>query len=159
MSQFIILHFHLAFSSEKSISLGLEPDNHEIRTLRIDWNRMWFYSNNIFGLIVEFAFLNQKSFMPKTECLPFSFFLNFISFYWRIVDLQCCVNFCYAAMWLRYTHIYNLVNILFHYDLSQDIECSSPVLYSRTSLFISTLCFMFWSLERGEVGRAPCDIS
>ena len=51
-------------------------------------------------------------------------FLKFI-FYWSIVDLHYCVNFCCTAKWLSYTHIYILFYILFHYGLSQDIEYSS----------------------------------
>ena len=40
-------------------------------------------------------------------------------FYWSIVDLHCCVDFCYSEKWLSYTYI------LFHYGLSWDIEYSS----------------------------------
>ena len=31
----------------------------------------------------------------------------FLKFYRRIVDLQCCVDFCYTAKWLRHTYIYS----------------------------------------------------
>ena len=31
-------------------------------------------------------------------------FLNL--FYWSIVDLQCCVSFCYTAEWFSYAYIY-----------------------------------------------------
>ena len=35
-----------------------------------------------------------------------SFFLSFnLLFYWSIVDLKCCINFCYIAKWLSYTYI------------------------------------------------------
>ena len=40
---------------------------------------------------------------------------------WSIVDLQCCVNFCYTAK------LYN-IHILLHYGLSQDIKYS-PLCY------------------------------
>ena len=51
-------------------------------------------------------------------------------FYWSIVDL-CYVNFCCTANWLSYTHIY----ILFHCDLSQDIE------YSFLCYTVGPCCF------------------
>ena len=38
-----------------------------------------------------------------------------------------------------YIHIYILFHILFHYGLSQDIEYSSLVLYSRTLLYINLI--------------------
>ena len=52
----------------------------------------------------------------------------FILFYWSIVDLQCCVNFCYIAKWSSYIYIYVYIcnlHILFHDGLSQDTEHSS----------------------------------
>ena len=45
-------------------------------------------------------------------------------FQFQIVDSQG-VNFCCKANWLSYTHIQILFYIIFHYDLSQDIEYSS----------------------------------
>ena len=38
-----------------------------------------------------------------------------------IVDLQCCVNFCYTAKWLSSTYIYYFY-YFFHYGLSQGTE-------------------------------------
>ena len=49
------------------------------------------------------------------------FFKNI--FYWRILDLQCRVNFCYTAVTQFY--IYILSHILFHCGFSQDMEYSS----------------------------------
>ena len=51
-------------------------------------------------------------------------FFKFI-FYWSMVGLQCCVNYCCTAKWLSYTYIYTLFHILFLYGLSQDIDYSS----------------------------------
>ena len=43
----------------------------------------------------------------------------------EVVDLQCCINLCCIAKWFSYTYIYIFFHILFHYNLSQDIEDSS----------------------------------
>ena len=51
--------------------------------------------------------------------------LLFFFFYWSIVDLQCCVNFCCIAKWVTYTNIYIPFHTLFHDGLSQDSEYSS----------------------------------
>ena len=36
-----------------------------------------------------------------------SIFLFFkINFYWNILDLQCCINFCYTAKWISYLYTF-----------------------------------------------------
>ena len=32
------------------------------------------------------------------------------NFYWSIVDLQCCVNFCYTAKWIRYIWLHSFLD-------------------------------------------------
>ena len=55
-------------------------------------------------------------------CLCFFIFLHSLKY---ILDLQCCINFCRAAV----VHLYRYTHILFHslflYGLSQDSEYSS----------------------------------
>ena len=34
-------------------------------------------------------------------------------FYWSLVDLQCCINFCCTAKWFSYTHIHILFYVFF----------------------------------------------
>ena len=79
--------------------------------------------------------LSWKLYLQTPRLLPIqivtiSFFLNLFLFYyffnWSIVDLQCCVNPCCTAKWLKfYTYIHSFLNILFHYGLSQDIGYNS----------------------------------
>ena len=66
---------------------------------------------------------------------PFHLFLKF---YWSIADLQCCISFR-CTVKCSVIHIFILLQILFSYRLSQNIESSSryytvglyrlPVLY------------------------------
>ena len=68
---------------------------------------------------------------------PFVFFFNL--FYWSIVDLQCCANFCCTAEWFSYTCTYILFHILFPLWLTLGYRIQFPVLYSRTLLFIHSI--------------------
>ena len=63
---------------------------------------------------------------PPTKNPTYSFLKKF---YWGIVDLQCCVNFCCMAKWFTYTYSFPLWFITGYW-----IEL--PVLYSRILLFI-----------------------
>ena len=70
-----------------------------------------------------------KPFLICTES-PFGIVLKyFLSvkklFYWNIVELHCCGNFCYTAKFIH-VYIYTFFShIPFHYGLSQDGEYNS----------------------------------
>ena len=57
---------------------------------------------------------------PPKKLLTSNFF--FFKFYWSVVDLQCCDNFCCPTRWFSYTcTTFILFKILFPYRLSQNI--------------------------------------
>ena len=74
--------------------------------------------------VLSCTFCLKKSIYKTIIYFCYHFMLSII-FYWGIVDLQCCVNFCCAAKWFSYTYIHSFFSGLFHYGLSQDIEHSS----------------------------------
>ena len=82
-------------------------------------------------------------------------------FYWSLVDLQCCDNFCCIAKWFGYTNIYILFHSLFHYSLSlTDIEdrcmfvsLTQPLgvcVYKFFYSFIKPTLFFFFFEEKGD---------
>ena len=61
-----------------------------------------------------------------------NFFFNV--FYWSIVDLQCCVSFCYVAKWFSYAYIYTFFFrffsiLLYHRILFSVLYCSKSLLF------------------------------
>ena len=81
------------------------------------------------GMVYNYFSLSIKlrSFSKVQSKFPSTFFFFFFAlkknFYWSIIDLKCCVNFCRTEKWFSYTYI--LFPILFHSGLSQDIEYNS----------------------------------
>ena len=77
-------------------------------------------------------------------------------FYWSVVDLQCCINLCYAAKWLH-AYMYICIYVYRHISIYIYIYIYSfsyyfplwfiigywiefTVLYSRTLLFVHPVC-------------------
>ena len=90
----------------------------------------------IWKLKLEFkSFFSLVSLGKSPDVL---FFLIF--FYWSIVDLQYCVNFCCTAKWFSYTYIYSFLYYWYFplwFIIGYWIYFS--VLYSRTLLFIHSM--------------------
>ena len=53
--------------------------------------------------------------------------LDLFIYLWRIVALQCCVNFCYIAKWFRHTHththIHMYISTLLQDFIGVDLQC------------------------------------
>ena len=55
-----------------------------------------------------FKMSSQSRLMYKTYFyLSILKFLDVFTYYWSIVDLQCCVSLRFTAKWFRYTHTYH----------------------------------------------------
>ena len=55
-------------------------------------------------------------------------FFFFFNFYWNIVDLQCCIRFCYTVKWIICIHIHPLLFRFFshrgHYRVLTTVPCA-----------------------------------
>ena len=79
----------------------------------------WNTTRRSFYVLFNSRFCNCSLYLQVFwMSLFYIFFFSFNSFYWSIVDLQCCVSVC--LLWSKVT-----LNILFHCGLSQDIKYSS----------------------------------
>ena len=55
-----------------------------------------------------------------------SFFLPFNLLHWSIVNLQCCINFYYIAMWFSYTVLFFFIffSIMIYYRILNIVPCA-----------------------------------
>ena len=70
-----------------------------------------FFKVRIRGLSTTLASRAQELPLPCSLWTMSLFFFNFIflfskNVYWSIVDLQCCISYCYTAKWISYTYTY-----------------------------------------------------
>ena len=107
----------------------------------IYWNTV-FPAQFKFQMNSEFFSVSiSHTFIPRGQDIwDIVFFLFCFSFYWSIVDLQHCVNFCCTAKWLSYTYIHILFLYSFPLRLIPGCWILFPMLFSRTLLFIHPIC-------------------
>ena len=107
----------------------------------------WFHWRTLLPLHMTLVKLTRALASPNHRCSwanedpsqDLSCFFCF--FFWSIIDLQCCVNSWYIALWFIYTHthIYILFQIFFPYRLLQNIKYS-PLHYT---LGLCWLCILY----------------
>ena len=77
--------------------------------------------------------------------LVYSFFQSRflkINFYWSIVNLQCCVIFCYTAQWISYTYTHPFLDsfpmqAIIKYWVEFSVLCSRFLLVIYNSVYMS----------------------
>ena len=113
--------------------------------LQCYWVFFLFFFLVRFILSLGFLFFNNFSYLVLWFVLFHSLISHsskvFFLICWSILDLQCCINFCYTAKWFSYTYIHILFHILFYCGVSQHIEYSFLCyMVGSTLLFIHSMC-------------------
>ena len=147
-------------------------------TLLCTWNIVsQLYFNKIYILKENTGCMKGKKVIPRHKfslitrwLLPFSLFLHYLKiFYWRIIALQCCIDFCHTTMWIshKYTYIRSILNLpptshptLNWTDSTQTNVCVSTLLslhltfalvpFNATKHFIRILTYPHWLLPSKE---------
>ena len=113
--QTLLDHVTLTFS--RHLAHGIVHTNLTTRICWVsDWVNEWMSVLHVNSWVsTHFYFSTNIAFIPSLSFFS-SFIIIFLHllFYWSIVDLQCCVNFCCTAERLSYTHICILIHTLFH---------------------------------------------
>ena len=67
------------------------------------WMKFYYFISGISWLLEKHFPQAHLHWLSRVYYI-FSFFFKLIRFYWRIVDLQCCVSFWCTAMWVSYEY-------------------------------------------------------
>ena len=84
------------------------------------FSKLSLYQNPLEGLLRQYCWVPLPTFLSQGVWdglgkLHFFHLLWFILFfYWCIVDLQCCVNFCCTGKWFTFLYIYIYIYIHTH---------------------------------------------
>ena len=90
--------------------------------------------NPILDLYCHYSHLRSQTHLTTcwSTAALFYFFFNFFKFYWNIVDLQGCGNFCCATEWFSYTCAH--ISDSFSTQSTTESWVEFSVVYSRSLL-------------------------
>ena len=67
---------------------------------------------------------------------------NYLFIYWKLVGLQCCVNFSCIAKWFRYTHTFSFFFLIGYYKILSIVPCAIQYVLVGYLILYTVVCYM-----------------